>query len=236
MVISTSFFDEERKRNVAAFYDLIAELTDRLRGPYLMSSFRKNIDWPHLDRYGVYFFQDPSEPRDDTGEYGRIVRVGKAAAQRSGMRDRLYNHKGHNRDSGGQHRASDFRKDVGSAIIRKEHYQCLTWGVGRARPKDHEKKEREIELEKKVSNVIRSMYCTWVVVEGEDLRDYIEQNFIALLSNYERMPVNAPSSNWLGRYSDTRREELSGLWCSNYVDKWYSPKILDTLARLIQRM
>ena len=236
MVIMSSIFDDERKKDLKTFYEFIAQIEGQLGGPYQMSRYRKNISWPRLDGYGVYFFQDPSEPRNDTGEGGRIVRVGVAGAQRSGMRDRLYNHKGHNRDNGGQHRASGFREDVGFALMRKENYPCSTWGVGRARPKARETKEREVELEKKVSTVIRSMHCIWVVVEDEDLRSYVERNSIGLLSNYNRTPVDPPSSTWLGHYSNMDRERLSGLWCSNYVDRWYDPKLLDTLSQLIQRM
>ena len=140
MNMRSSVFDNERKRHVQTFYELIAQLERQLGGPYQMSEYRKKCHWPNLDRHGVYFFRDPSELQSETGRGGRIVRVGMASAQRSGMKDRLYNHNGHDRDNGGQHRASDFRKHVGFALMRKENYPCPTWGVGRARPRDREKK------------------------------------------------------------------------------------------------
>ena len=235
MVIRNSFFDNERKRDLKTFYELIAQLEHLLGGPYDMSTFRLNNHWPDLNRCGVYFFRDPSEPRSDTGEGARIVRVGMAGAQRSGMRDRLYNHKGHDSDNGGQHRASDFREGVGLALMERESYQCPTWGIGRARPKDSNK-NREVELEEKVSNVIRRMSCVWVVIDDEDIRSDVERNAIALLSNYGKVPLDPPSLDWLGRHSDRERVKLSGLWNSNHVDDGYDPAFLNNMQRLIEQM
>jgi hypothetical protein len=37
------------------------------------------------------------------------------------------------------------------------------------------------------------------------LRGYIERNSIALLSNFERVPLDPPSPSWLGLHSDRER-------------------------------
>ena len=84
--------------------------------------------------------------------------------------------------------------------------------------------------------MIRSMSCVWVVVEDADLRGYMERHSIALLSDFKRTPIDPPSPNWLGHYSNAEREQLSGLWCVEHVDKQYDPAFLDTLTQLIDSM
>lgn len=72
-------------------------------------------------------------------------------------------------------------------------------------------------LEKAVSNYIRAMPFLWLAVEDEpgpsSLRGYIERNVIALLSNsnYTDEPIDPPSENWLGRWSQREGIRLSGL-------------------------
>jgi hypothetical protein len=88
-----------------------------------------------------------------------------------------------------------------------------------------------------VSGVIGAMPFLWLGIDDEagpaSLRGFIERNSIALLSNYKKEPIDAPSSDWLGRHCDRERVRSSGLWNSNHVDETYDPAFLGALERLI---
>lgn len=68
----------------------------------------------------------------------------------------------------------------------------------------------------------------------ESERGYIERNSIALLSNYHKPALDAPSSNWLGHYCTRERVRQPGLWNQNHVDEGYDPAFLDNLHRLVK--
>jgi hypothetical protein len=68
----------------------------------------------------------------------------------------------------------------------------------------------------------------------ESLRGYIERNAIALLSNYNKRPLDPPSNAWLGHRCNRERVRNSGLWNSNHVDETYDPAFLDKLDELYQ--
>ena len=171
----------------------------------------------------------------------RIVRVGTHALKlgaRSTLWGRLSQHRGKADGSGGNHRGSVFRKIIGAALTNGEGYGCPTWGQGNSAPK--EVRERERLLEREVSATLGRMTVLWLAVKDEpgpvSQRGYIERNAIALLSNYEREPIDPPSPEWLGHYSDRERVKLSGLWNSNHVEDTYTPAFLDTMEQLIERM
>ena len=60
----------------------------------------------------------------------------------------------------------------------------------------------EQPLEQRVSRVIGDMPFLWIDIGDEpgpaSLRGYIERNTIALLSNFDRLPLDPPSTAWLG--------------------------------------
>ena len=95
-------------------------------------------------------------------------------------------------------------------------------------------------MEKEVCAVIGDMPFLWLAVDDEpgpdSLRGYIERNAIALLSNCGKEPIDPPSPQWLGRYSDRERVRQSGLWNNNHVYDEYTPAFLDTMQQLIERM
>jgi hypothetical protein len=70
----------------------------------------------------------------------------------------------------------------------------------------------------------------------ESARGLIERNAIALLSNYEKPPIDAPSVNWRGLKSDRERVRASGLWNNRHVDEAYDPAFLDQMSALAERM
>ena len=109
-------------------------------------------------------------------------------------------------------------------------------------------KDRLLEksLEKQVSAYIQSLPFLWVAVPDEPSkfshRSTIEKNSIILLAGEDgRSPIDLPSPQWLGHYSDRERIQHSGLWNVNYVgdvDKpeSYNPGFLDILEHYVKQM
>jgi hypothetical protein len=98
--------------------------------------------------------------------------------------------------------------------------------------------QRERTLEMEVSQYIGTLPFLWVGVNdapGPDSdRGRIERNSIALLSNYQRAVLDAPSKAWLGRCSDRERVRSSGLWNNNHVGETYDAAFLSLLERYIR--
>jgi hypothetical protein len=101
--------------------------------------------------------------------------------------------------------------------MKRDLLNLPTWGIGNTA--DRTVKSGELTLEHQVSEWIGRMSFLWLAIEDEagpeSLRGYIERNSIALLSNYNRDPLDPPSENWLGRQSDRERVRKSGLWNQN---------------------
>jgi hypothetical protein len=99
-----------RQEDLHRFYALLEELENRVGGPWKLKHCTGYMDWP--DR-GVYFFLEPGEPRDATGQL-RVTRVGTHAVSEgssTSLWDRLKQHYGtgsgsSNHPHGGAHRGS----------------------------------------------------------------------------------------------------------------------------------
>jgi hypothetical protein len=61
------------------------------------------------------------------------------------------------------------------------------------------------------------------------LRGTIERGVIAMLSNWNKAPIDPPSPGWLGLHSDRERVRRSGLWNNHYVDQPYGPAFFSAL-------
>ena len=209
-------------------------LEKNLGGARTLAACSGRMGWPQR---GVYFFRELGECRSDTGNGPRIVRVGTHAlnpATNTKLWARLAQHKGHARSGSGNHRGSIFRLIVGAALIDRDGLDYQTWGRGSTAKGDV--KIGELTLEREVSQVIGNMPFLWLAVkEGSGLgsRGYIERNSIALLSNYNKPPLDPPSKGWLGRHCNRERVRNSGLWNSNHVDERYDPAFLDQLHWLV---
>ena len=163
-------------------------------------------DFPHT---GMYFFFEPGESRCESGSGMRVVRVGISGEGGRHLVYRLRDHKSGNTEG------SVFRRVIHKALENK-------YGVG--------------SIEKNmVKSVIHAMPFLWLEVDRSDLR-YLEINSIALLSNYNKPPLDPPSPNWLGRYSPNEKIRHSGLWNSDEVEKSYDPHFLDQLEGLVKKM
>ena len=233
--------DTARQRDLDRFYDLLHDLEQRVGGTRKLKNCTGYMDWP--DR-GVYFFAEPGETRDSSGQM-RVTRVGTHAVSEgssTSLWDRLKQHYGtgsgsSNHPHGGNHRGSVYRKRVGEAIIEKHdlHDDYPDWdkrwsSIDRDRS---EVRDEEYILERRVSTYIREQPFLWVDVDDEPSADsdraFIEQNAIALLSNFDDQMVDPRDDGWLGKYSRSREIRESGLWNVNHVEELYE---LDFLSML----
>ncbi len=226
---------KERTHHLERFYGLLASLEQNLGGARKLSHCTGRMDWPQR---GIYFFQEPSEHRSDTGCGPRIVRVGTHALKASSgtkLWTRLSQHRGQAHTGGGNHRGSIFRLIIGTALIEKDGHDHASWGQGSSAPR--EVRGREQSLEKAVSAMIDEMPFLWLAIDDEpgpdSLRGYIERNAIALLSNFGKEPLDPPSQDWLGGFCNRERVRTSGLWNSNHVNEEYEPDFLEAIERLI---
>lgn len=227
-----------RLADLVRFYELLATLENKIGFPRKLADCSGRMDWP---KRGVYFFFENGEIRSDTGERPRVVRVGThALTVGSGTKlwTRLSQHKGQAKTGGGNHRGSIFRLIVGAALIKKLELSSLTWGMGSSANKTV--REGEIGIERKVSEIIGNMRFLWLAIEDEpgpnSQRGYVERNSIALLSNYNKPPLDPPSETWLGHHADRERVSKSGIWNQNHVEENYDPAFLAVLDRLVSEV
>jgi len=231
------------KHNIAArkqghledFYRLLKDLEKSLGGKQLFKNCNGRLSWPNR---GVYFFFEPGESRTHHPKESRVVRVGTHMVSRGSKAtfwNRLKTHRG-TEDGGGNHRASVFRLHVGDAIIKKsaDKISLPSWGQGQS--VSPETRTTEMELEKKVSKYIGKMSILWLDIPDaagpSSDRAFIEKNSIALLSGPEG-PIDIPSDNWLGNFSENEAIRKSGLWNVNYVDYRYDERFLDVFAKYV---
>ncbi len=175
-----------RLEDVKRFYGLLDRLEERLGCAARLAECTGRLPWPER---GVYFFMEPGEFRTDSGSGLRVVRVGThALKQGSGTTiwTRLSQHKGRLRSGGGNHRKSEFRRLVGTALIESGSLDCPTWD-NRSVTASREVRDAERSLETAVSRTIGRMPFLWLAVEDapvpSSLRGHVERNSIALLSN-----------------------------------------------------
>ena len=235
---TTQRLSPSRLDHLKQFYASLASLEERLGGARRLSDCSGYMKWPTR---GIYFFMEAGEVRANIGDCPRIVRVGThalKAGSKTKLWNRLYQHKGVTSSGGGNHRGSIFRRIVGAALIERDGLDYPSWGKGDTAPREVRKLEQP--LERTVSTVIGDMPFLWLAVEDEagpeSRRGYIERNAIALLSNYDKEPIDPPSTSWLGHLSDREKVRASGLWNSNHVNEDYDPAFLGVLTRLVAEM
>ena len=199
------------------------DLSERTGGPRLLSMF-----WPNGLAGSISF----RSTRTDTGSGPRIVRVGTHALSQATLWKRLSQHKGSTNTGGGNHRGSIFRQSLYQHGVR-EAQRPETSGI-------KNRNIRDKEQEKQVSQTIGNMPFLWLAISDapgpDSLRGYIERNAIALLSNDNKPPIDAPSPQWLGYRCNREKVRRSGLWNQNHVDETYAPAFLDMLDKLVAEM
>lgn len=184
------------------FYRSLDEVAQRVDGTRKLKNCTGYMDWP--DR-GVYFFLEPGETRESSDQL-RVTRVGTHAVSngsKTSLWDRLKQHYGtgigsENHPHGGNHRGSVYRKRVGEAIIEKHGLrdEYPSWderwsSISRERS---EVRDEEYIMERRVSAYIREQPFLWVNVDDEPSKEsdrrYVEQNAIALLSNFDKRTID----------------------------------------------
>ncbi|GGE33597.1 hypothetical protein GCM10007276_08620 [Agaricicola taiwanensis] len=235
-----------RLEDLTRLYSLLGRL-ETAGGKRTLNGLGTTRDWP---RRGVYFFFESGEERSESGTGPRLVRIGThalGAGAQSTLRQRLRQHGGRSA-GGGNHRGSIFRLLVGEALLTRDACpSCLSWGVkgdiGKAAAllarSRIELSALEAPVEIAVSTYLRAMPFLWLSVDDDpgpdSLRGVIERNSIALLSNFNRPPLDPPSDDWLGRLSGREKVRRSGLWNQRHVDEDYDPAFLDVLEDVISR-
>lgn len=224
-----------RQRHIDEFYALLDDLARVVGGPRLLRDCTGRDGWPS---HGVYFFLEEGE-RLPSGEH-RVVRVGTHAltsTSRTTLWNRLSQHRG-NRSGGGNHRASIFRRHVGSALIGRDGSRDGLLEAWLAPSRSPAWATREAEVERRVSEYVGRMPFLWLPVptkaHGDSDRGFVERNCIALLSGASDT-LKAPSRTWLGYHAVSPKVRASGLWNVNHVDESYDPAVLDLIRDLVRR-
>jgi hypothetical protein len=227
----------QRMVDLIRFYELLARMEERIGARPTLADCDSRTKLPER---GVYFFMEQNEKRSDTGVGPRIVRVGTHGLKldsKATLWNRLSQHKGSAGSGGGNHRGSIFRLLIGSTLAGASA-EGSRWGQGSTAA--GEIRRFEAPLEQEVSDIIRGMSFLWLSVDDaahpESARGVVERNAIALLSNYGKQPLDAPSEHWRGRKCDREKVRMSGLWNNRHVDEDYDPAFLDTMESLVERM
>jgi hypothetical protein len=226
------------------FYELLEAHSELQGGRTRLADMKMVL----LPQRGVYFFFDESELRQDSGDGPRIVRVGThalTAGSKSTLRQRLAQHRG-TKKSGGNHRGSIFRNLVGQAFLsRGVSGLCPSWGVANDLTKAssvlhidrHSLVLCELPVEQYVSDYLAKLTFTFLNIDDEpganSRRGLVEQNSIALLSNFERPALDTPSLSWLGNMSNRDLVAGSGLWNQRHVNETFNQTFLDYLESII---
>lgn len=229
-----------READLDRLYELLIDLEDRVSGKHRLKSCTGYLDWP---KRGVYFLFAHDEYRD-TDDQHRLTRIGThAVSSGSGasLWSRLRAHRGANSGTyagGGNHRGSVFRKHIGKALIERHnlHAEYPYWGDGSSA--DPNRRLNEHDLERQVSDHIRDLPFLWIDVDDEPGPDsdraYIEQNAIALVSNFEKDGLDRRNSDWVGAESPRQEIRNSGLWNINHVNGDYDSAFLDRVAEAVR--
>lgn len=221
--------DSRRFIDTIRFYDILKRLEKRVGGAVqALANCNGKMSWP---KRGVYFFYEYGETRSGSGYGLRVVYVGTHAITKSkaNLWTRLYQHSGPATRVGGNHGGSIFRGLVGDALAKKNN-----------RPLWSEcNKTKEKHLESLVSRHICAMPFLWLNVDDtpgpKSRRAFIKRNAIALLSNYDKPPIDPASTNWLGLSSPSPKVRDSGLWNQEHVNGDYDPSFLDEMEKRIDR-
>jgi len=217
----------ERLEALRSLYDALERLHGET-GPAPFQDLRR----AQVPENGVYFFFEPGEERSDSGQGLRVVRVGThaiTATSKASLWGRLKQHRGNNEVAGGNHRGSIFRLLMGDAMKLRNGHAVESWGSGNNAAALVRLSERP--LESIVSSYLNTMKVITVNVPDRLERQALETSCIALLSNYRKEPLDAPSSSWLGQYSSREKVRSSGLWNNRDVDAAFNVAVLEILKR-----
>jgi hypothetical protein len=214
---------------LTTFYGLLENLAPAGGFPLLAELRPINIPLA-----GVYFFFEPGERRSDSGSGLRVVRVGTHAITETSATTlwmRVKQHRGNDKVPGGHHRGSIFRLLIGDAMQRRDAKPVHSWGVGGTATREIRVGEQQLEV--LVSAHLRTMRVLLVQVPDRANRRLLETASIALLSNYQKAPLDQHSTQWLGRYSSRSKVCESGLWNNRDVNAPFDARTIEVLRRCV---
>jgi len=222
-----------READLNRFYLALDQLRQQKGGFRLLRDSTGKSGWPTK---GIYFFFENGEYRKGSDAL-RVVRVGTHAltdTSKTKLWGRLRSHKGQG-SGGGNHRGSIFRKRIGQALLNRaanlgEDLSCLTWGEGSTAPLSIRNGEEFLETE--VSKRVGDISVDDAPGKASS-RGLLERNCIALLSNYQKIPLDPPSAGWLGLHSEIDTIRDSGLWNTDCVKEPYQPEFLGLLETFV---
>ena len=220
--------DPLRLIDTIRFYDILKRLEKRVGGAaQVLANCDGRMNWPNR---GVYFFYEYGERRLGPGCGLRVVRVGTHAVStgsKTKLWTRLSQHRGPASHVGGKINGSVFRVLVGNALAKRNNLPL--WSKCN--------KTEEKHLGSLVSRHICAMPFLWLNVGDtpgpKSRRAFIECNAIALLSDYDKPPIDPASTNWLGLSSPSSKVRGSGLWNQEHVDRDYDPSFLEEMEKRI---
>ena len=225
----------QRRADAVELYQLIQDATAR-NGLYDFSDFATISVLP---AQGLYIIFDPSEKSLFSSTLPRVVRIGThgvATGSKSVLRTRLRAHFGQ-RDGAGNHRASIFRLHIGNALIARDGLRNAYphWGVGMSA--DAHIRLAEADLEHAVSREIGKLRFTYLDVPDlaspKSQRAVLERSLINYMTA-DGIPLEIPSSNWLGHYSPVEAIRSSGLWNIQHVGARYDTRALSRIRHYVQ--
>ncbi len=223
-----------RKKDLDMFYRLLDWYEHQEDNRIAIGQVSRNL----LPARGWCFFYEKGECRQNLSVQ-RVVRVESHYEydDKNSIYNQILTHRGNIAgvySGGGNHRISVLRKHIGTAIMNKLNRSCTTWENDKANTSTR-KKEHWLEL--LVSEETSSMEVLVVPIEDsnpERIAKYIEQNAIALLSNFNKKPMDGPSSDWLGNYCSNTLVRGSGLWNSNGVMYQYDRHFMEIFEILVK--
>jgi hypothetical protein len=165
----------------------------------------------------------------------RIVRVGTHTGKDQ-LRSRLWQHFiNENKDR------SIFRKNIGRALLNKEHDTFLkSWELDLTTKDAKEKHLSNVDMnkqkliEKNVSRYLQENFTFTVFeVNDKDKRLELESKIISTIAACKDF---RQSNDWLGNHSPKEKIRTSGLWLVNELDKEpLTEKELDELRKLTKQ-
>lgn len=217
------------------FYDLLNKLENKI-GKHLLLDCNAQMNWPQKS---IFFFFEKGELRDKSNKK-RVVSIGYTTGKndRDSLWARLRKHRGTvagKHAGGGNHRESNLRLHLGTALIKRDAIDCPSWG--KRFKANAEIRGAEYSVEKLVSQKLNSMPFLWLELdsrtESQDFARFMEKNAIALLSNYGKAPLDEPSDSWLGNFCTNPFVQRSGLWNVEYVSENYNPDFMEEFRSLV---
>jgi hypothetical protein len=201
------------RNHLITFYLLLDRLEKNIGGTRTLAACSDRMGWPSVASISS------ANPASTHGNRRRAAYrpCGHPRIEGSYAQNTLesVNHKGTVKTGAGNHRSSIFRLIVGTALICRHGHECLSWG--RKNASEAAVKQDEIALECEVSRIIGNMPFIWLAIGDEagpkSLRGFIEKKSIALLSNYDKRPLDPPSPEWLGLHCHSERLRDGGDGC-----------------------